>query len=103
MANNWQQTIKDWTIRRKILTGFALVLTLTTALGWQAIRALYASVADTVIIPLQDALGLDNEARMNTPGQARGNWEWRFQTGDVSARLAQRLRALARVYERSRA
>ena len=26
MANSWQQTIKDWTIRRKILTGFALVL-----------------------------------------------------------------------------
>ena len=33
MANSWQQTIKDWTIRRKILTGFAIVLTFTTALG----------------------------------------------------------------------
>ena len=40
MANSWQQTIKDWTIRRKILTGFAIVLTFTAALGWQAIRAL---------------------------------------------------------------
>ena len=40
MANSWQQTIKDWTIRRKILTGFAMVLALTTALGWQAIRTL---------------------------------------------------------------
>jgi methyl-accepting chemotaxis protein len=40
MANSWQQTIKDWTIRRKILTGFALVLAFTTALGWLAIRAL---------------------------------------------------------------
>ena len=40
MANGWQQTIKDWTIRRKILTGFAVVLTFTAALGWQAIRAL---------------------------------------------------------------
>ena len=40
MAKAWQQTIKDWTIRRKILTGFAVVLALTTALGWQAIRAL---------------------------------------------------------------
>ena len=37
MANSWQQTIKDWTIRRKILTGFAMVLALTTALGWQAL------------------------------------------------------------------
>jgi methyl-accepting chemotaxis protein len=40
MPNGWQQTIKDWTIRRKILTGFAGVLVLTSALGWQAIRAL---------------------------------------------------------------
>ena len=40
MAKAWQQTIKDWTIRRKILTGFAVVLALTAALGWQAIRAL---------------------------------------------------------------
>jgi len=40
MPNGWQQTIKDWTIRRKILTGFAGVLALTAVLGWQAIRAL---------------------------------------------------------------
>ena len=40
MANGWQQTIRDWTIRRKILTGFAAVLVLTTALGWQCLRAL---------------------------------------------------------------
>ena len=40
MANGWQQTIKDWTIRRKILTGFGFVLALTSVLGWQAIRAL---------------------------------------------------------------
>ncbi|HEY7479234.1 MAG TPA: methyl-accepting chemotaxis protein [Gemmatimonadales bacterium] len=40
MAKGWQQTIKDWTIRRKILTGFAIVLSLTILLGWQALRAL---------------------------------------------------------------
>jgi methyl-accepting chemotaxis protein len=40
MPNGWQQTIKDWTIRRKILTGFAGVLALTAVLGWQAINAL---------------------------------------------------------------
>ncbi|HEU4474578.1 MAG TPA: hypothetical protein VFR72_07055, partial [Gemmatimonadales bacterium] len=40
MANDWQQTVRDWTIRRKILTGFAGVLVLTSVLGWQALRAL---------------------------------------------------------------
>ncbi len=40
MPSRWEQTIKDWTIRRKILTGFSGVLALTAFLGWQAIRAL---------------------------------------------------------------
>lgn len=41
-------------------------------------RALSRSVANTVIFPLQDVLGLDGEHRMNYPGHASGNWEWRF-------------------------
>jgi methyl-accepting chemotaxis protein len=40
MPSSLKQTIKDWTIRRKILTGFTGVLSLTAVLGWQAIRAL---------------------------------------------------------------
>jgi len=36
----------------------------------------YASTCDTVIIPLQDVLGLGSVARMNVPGVALGNWEW---------------------------
>jgi 4-alpha-glucanotransferase len=42
------------------------------------IRALMASVADTVIFPMQDILGLGSEARMNTPSVASGNWRWRM-------------------------
>ena len=40
MAGRLEQGIKDWTIRRKILTGFAVVLLLTALLGWQAIQGL---------------------------------------------------------------
>jgi len=43
-----------------------------------AIRALMASHADTVVFPMQDVLGLDHRARMNTPGTASGNWRWRM-------------------------
>ncbi|MGE0598244.1 MAG: 4-alpha-glucanotransferase [Dehalococcoidia bacterium] len=42
------------------------------------IRAAYHSVANTAIIPMQDVLELDSEARMNVPGRAEGNWRWRF-------------------------
>jgi 4-alpha-glucanotransferase len=38
----------------------------------------WASAAHTAIIPMQDLLGLGTEARMNTPGVAAGNWDWRF-------------------------
>jgi 4-alpha-glucanotransferase len=28
------------------------------------------------MVSLQDVLGLDDKARMNTPGVAEGNWKW---------------------------
>ena len=40
MAGRLEQTIKDWTIRRKILTGFCAVLSCTAVLGWLALRGL---------------------------------------------------------------
>jgi 4-alpha-glucanotransferase len=43
----------------------------------ELIRLAMRSVANTVIIPVQDVLGLGEEARMNLPGTAYGNWEWR--------------------------
>ena len=55
------------------------------------IRLAMMSVADTAIIPLQDILGLGNEARMNTPAVNKSNWTWRFEagmlTGEIKARL----------------
>ena len=52
---------------------------------WDFIRALLASVADTVLIPLQDVLGLGSEARMNQPATLSGNWRWRFSAGNADA------------------
>ena len=36
------------------------------------------SRGNLVVIPMQDVLGLDTDARMNTPGTTEGNWRWRF-------------------------
>jgi len=47
-------------------------------INWDMIKALSASVANTVIYPLQDIIGLDGSHRMNFPGKACNNWEWRF-------------------------
>ena len=37
-----------------------------------------SSVADMVIIPMQDILGLGGNARTNLPASAKGNWRWRL-------------------------
>ncbi|MDZ7717953.1 MAG: 4-alpha-glucanotransferase [Balneolaceae bacterium] len=47
-------------------------------INWELIRYGMLSVADQAIFPLQDFMNLDAEHRMNIPGTAEGNWEWRF-------------------------
>ncbi|MFZ9745122.1 MAG: 4-alpha-glucanotransferase [Opitutaceae bacterium] len=49
-------------------------------IGWDLIRCAYASVASLAVIPLQDLLSLGAEGRFNTPGQAAGNWGWRYRS-----------------------
>jgi 4-alpha-glucanotransferase len=66
------------------------------------LRALYASIADVAIAPMQDLLGLGSEARMNLPGRAEGNWRWRLAPGAASEALAERLAHLATTYGRAR-
>jgi 4-alpha-glucanotransferase len=69
-------------------------------MNWVLLRSLMMSVADTVLAPLQDVLGLGSEARMNTPATASGNWRWRCRPGVLTAELAGRLREMAELYQR---
>jgi 4-alpha-glucanotransferase len=69
-------------------------------INWAFIRALEASVADTVLIPLQDVLGLGSESRMNQPATLGGNWRWRYRAEMLTPEIARRLAELARLYER---
>jgi 4-alpha-glucanotransferase len=64
------------------------------------LRALYASPASLVIVPIQDVLSLDNRARMNVPGRAHGNWEFRLPAGATNGRVADTLAALSQPYGR---
>jgi 4-alpha-glucanotransferase len=70
-------------------------------ISWAFIRALMASVADTVVIPLQDILSLDSSARMNLPGSSGGsNWRWRFRAGMITPEITHRLAELTSLYGR---
>jgi 4-alpha-glucanotransferase len=67
---------------------------------WVFIRALMASVADTVLFPLQDVLGLGSEARMNTPAVPSGNWRWRYRAEMPTPEIAARLKEMVSTYDR---
>jgi 4-alpha-glucanotransferase len=67
---------------------------------WDLIRAASASVADTVVHPMQDVLGLGGEHRMNLPGKGEGYWEWRFDWSQVRPEHAQRLAHLTQLFRR---
>jgi len=67
---------------------------------WDLIRAALASVADTAIVPVQDLLGLGNEARMNLPNSTTGNWSWRMQVGALTDQMATRLKDLTVLFSR---
>jgi len=67
---------------------------------WDLIRAASASVADTVVHPMQDVLGLGGEHRMNLPGRGEGYWEWRFDWSQVRPEHAERLAHLTQLYRR---
>jgi 4-alpha-glucanotransferase len=54
----------------------------------------WESVAALAIAPLQDLLNLGNEARMNVPGRAQGNWRWRCPEEMLATRAFEWLRDL---------
>lgn len=64
------------------------------------LRLAMGTSADTVIVQVQDVLGLGNQARMNRPGQSEGNWQFRLLPGQVDDRSLDDLRNLTRIYGR---
>ncbi|MCF8084150.1 MAG: 4-alpha-glucanotransferase [Deltaproteobacteria bacterium] len=73
----------------------------TREIHWEMIRLAMASVADTAIIPLQDLLGLDEHARMNSPAGPEGNWQWRAPETLLPEPVAGRLTEMTRTYGRA--
>jgi 4-alpha-glucanotransferase len=70
-------------------------------IAWDFIRAVWSSVANFAIAPMQDILSLGNEGRMNLPGQLGGNWSWRVDTEALSNEwLIKRLYEMNFLYSR---
>lgn len=63
-------------------------------------RMAMGSVAGWAVIPLQDALKLGSEARMNTPARLEGNWRWRATDAQLASGWEAWFRDLAETYGR---
>jgi 4-alpha-glucanotransferase len=70
-------------------------------IAWAMMRAAAASVADTVVHPMQDILVLPSECRMNLPGSESGWWVWRFEWSQVHPWHGHRLADLTRLFGRA--
>ena len=93
----WYQNLDSWT---KGHVDAYLDITDEKEVNWKFIRAALSSVADTAVIPMQDYLGLGNEARINMPSTLGKNWEWRMKTEDCSKELAEKIYQLTKIYGR---
>jgi 4-alpha-glucanotransferase len=63
-------------------------------------RLAYSSVAKTVILPMQDILGLDENSRMNRPSSGENNWAWRLMPGQLSDEAEHQLKEWTFTYDR---
>ncbi len=77
-----------------------LKLTEEEGYNWGFIRGAWSSPAYLAIAPMQDFLGLDNRARMNTPSTSEGNWTWRMEKDSLTEELVKKIRELTNIYRR---
>lgn len=94
----WWKTLSDHERRHAL----AYLGEASDGIHWAMVRAVENSVANMCVVPLQDVLGLGNEARMNVPSQGNGNWAWRYSHGMLTDELARKLALICEVADRRR-
>ncbi|WP_319380120.1 4-alpha-glucanotransferase [Thiomicrorhabdus sp.] len=77
-----------------------LAAKLPLKMPWPLIAAGFDSVADTLIVPMQDWLALGSEDRMNVPGTTDKNWRWQFKWDQLDPKLADGIRILVELNHR---
>ena len=68
---------------------------------WSLIRMGWMSIANIAIVPYQDLLGLDTDARMNFPGKPEGNWGWRYRPEALNREVGDRLKTMTYISGRA--
>lgn len=67
----------------------------------ELVRLAMMSVANLVIIPMQDIVGLGIGARFNIPATTKKNWQWRLSYKQLSDKLSKKLQEMTETYGRA--
>lgn len=70
------------------------------ALGWSAIKSVFASPARIAMTNMRDVLSLGADARMNIPGTVGQNWRWRVRREAINQQVQAMLREITVTYKR---
>ena len=71
------------------------------AMGWSAIKCVWASSANIAMTTLQDLLSLGADSRMNTPATIGGkNWRWRVRAEALNPTVSSMLGEITKTYMR---
>lgn len=96
-TSGWWENL-DETMKSRVTTYLNIA---QPDMPWQLITTALASVSRLAILPMQDILGLPADQRMNIPGTAENNWQWRYLPGENDHRLATKLCDLSQLYGRN--
>ena len=98
-TKGWYSTEADKTVLKNLKNYTGLIIK-EKSINQVFVRMVMASVARTVIIPMQDLLGLDENSRMNIPAATEGNWLWRYEPSELKSKQIKQLRKWTQIYNR---
>ena len=97
--SSWFETISDEERSqvRKYLCDF---YTPMNKMHLPLIALIMRSNAKICIVPMQDWLGLDDDARINTPSTNGGNWKWRLERDMLTKNLSDKIKEMTTIFGR---
>jgi 4-alpha-glucanotransferase len=98
-VRGWFEKDASWHAKENVCHHFHGPLSVQ-AVSWEFVREVMKSEANTAIVPMQDVLGLGDEARINRPSTVANNWQWRMKPNAIRDSLAKKLAALTKATHR---
>ena len=89
----WYESLNDKLSKNEIDTLKNVLKSDLKEVNWHMIEYSLQSRAMTVIVPIQDILGLGSDARMNTPGTINDkNWSWRMNGSELKNAMMEKMK-----------